>query len=300
MQEKGFKVGTHIDPFCVALDSKLVQNHPDHCIQRRTNDQNGRGRSRRRTERNRYKPATIHLPETGKEVALLDISHPEVQGQMREQIKHIVSNCGCAFINVDFTGYTIGLTNTSHDLQWHNNNLTALQLYRSAVEFLRDTIDAACLENGLRKEKVLLAGYNAISGICHGSIDINAPLLNSTFPTVGASNRVSDQWHHQRGIKHRLTRYAAHLREHNVLWQHLFGEISVDEPRPVNEVIVELTAAALSGGAVFCTDQIATFTAARAASLSKNISAYRRVSHTYRPLRGTFAPDLVPTCFDTP
>ena len=269
VQEKGFKVGTHIDPFCIALDSKLVQNHPDHCIQRQTNDQNGRGRSRKRAERNRYKPATIHLPETGKEVALLDISHPEVQGQIREQIKHIVSNCGCSFINVDFTGYTIGLTNTSHDLQWHNNNLTALQLYRSAVEFLRDTIDAACLENGSRKENVLLAGYNAISGICRGCIDINAPLLNSTFPTVSASNRVSDQWHHQRGIKHRLTRYAAHLREHNVLWQHLFGEISVDEPRPVNEVIVELTAAALSGGTVFCTDQIATFTAARAASLAK-------------------------------
>ena len=269
VQEKGFKAGVRINPFCVAVDSKLVQNHPDRCIQKQTADQKRKGRSRRRAARNGYKPATIHLPNTGKEVALLDVSHPEVQLQIREQIKHIVSDWGCSFVNVDFTGYTTGLTNTSHKLQWHDDNLTALQLYRSAVELLRDTIDAASLESDSPKEKVLLAGYNAISGICVGCIDINTPLLNSAFSTTETSNRSNDQWHHQRGIKHRLTRYAAHLREHNVLWQHLFGEISVDEPRPVNEAIVELTAAALSGGAVFCTDRIATFTPSRAASLAK-------------------------------
>lgn len=269
VQETGFKVGVRINPFCVALDSELVQNHPDRCIQKQTNSQNGKGRSRRRTAHNAYKPATIHLPDTGKEVALLDASHPEVQGQIREHIKHIVNDYGCSFINVDFTGYTTGLTNTSHDLRWHDDKLTALQLYRSAVELLRETVDTACLEDTLRKEKVLLTGYNVISSVSIGRIDINAPLLNSPFPTAGASNRASDQWHHQRGIKQRLTRYAAHLREHNVLWRHLFGEISVDEPRPVNEAIVELTAAALSGGAVFCADQIATLTPSRAASLAK-------------------------------
>ena len=268
-QETGFNAGVRINPFCVALDSKLVQNHPDRCIQKQSNDKNGKGRSRRRTTRNAYKPATIHLPDTGKEVALLDVSHPEVQGQIREQIKHIVSDYGCSFINVDFTGYTTGLTNISHDLRWHDNNLTALQLYRSAVELLRQTVDAAGLENGSSKEKVLLTGYNVISSVSLGGIDINAPLLNSPFPTAGASNRASDQWHHQRGIKHRLTRYAVHLREHNVLWRHLFGEISVDEPRPVNEAIVELTAAALSGGAVFCADRIEALTPSRAAALAK-------------------------------
>ncbi len=269
VHETGFKVGVRINPFSVALDSQFVQNHPDRCIQRQTNDKNRKKRSRRRAARNGYKPATIHLPETGKEVALLDISHPEVQGQIREQINQIVGDYKCSFINVDFTGYTIGLTNTSHDLRWHDDTLTALQLYRSAIEFLRETVDAVCLEDGSRKEKVLLTGYNAISSVSIGGIDINAPLLNSPFPAASASNRASDQWHHQRGIKHRLTRYAAHLREHNVLWRHLFGEISVDEPRPVNEVIVELTAAALSGGAVFCADRVEAFTPSRAAALAK-------------------------------
>ena len=269
VQETGFKVGVRINPFCVALDSELVQNYPDRCIQKQNNDKNGKGRSRRRTDRNGYEPATIHLPDTGNEVALLDVSHPEVQGQIREQIKHIVCNYGSSFINVDFIGYTTGLTKTSHDLRWHDDNLTALQLYRSAVELLTETVDEACLQDSSEKEKVLLTGYNAVASVSLGGIDINAPLLNSPFPTAEASNRASDQWHHQRGIKHRLTRYAAHLREHNVLWHHLFGEISVDEPRPVNEVIVELTAAALSGGAVFCADRIEAFTPARAAAFAK-------------------------------
>ena len=70
------------------------------------------------------------------------------------------------------------------------------------------------------------------------------PFLRSVgFPNVQAT-----PWHHQRGTKHRLSRYAAHLKEHNVLWGHVFGEIAIDEPRPVNEAIVEMTAAALSGG----------------------------------------------------
>ena len=269
IRAKGFKVGGRINPFCVALNSELVQNHPDYCIQRRTKDQNGKGHRRRRSARNGYEPATIHLPDTGKEVALLDVSHPEVQLRVREQIKHIVNDCGCSFINVDFTAYTTGLTNTSRDLQWHDDSLTSVQLYRLAVELLKDTIDATRLESESPKENVLLAGYNAISGVCLGNIDINAPLLNSPFRTADAANRASDQWHHQRGIKRRLTRYAAHLREHNVLWQHLFGEIAIDEPRPINEAIVEMTAAALSGGAVFCTDRIETLTAPRAASLAK-------------------------------
>ena len=270
IQAKGFKAGIRVNPFCAALDSELVQNHPDYCIQKQTKARGKKGRSRRNAARNGYEPATIHLPDTGKEVALLDVSHPEVQSRIREQIKHMVNGCGYSLVNVDFTAYTTGLTNPSHNLRWHDDSLTAVQLYRLAAQLLRDTVDASLLERVPRKENILLAGYNAISGLCLGSIAMNAPLLNSLFSaTDGASNRASDQWHHQRGTKHRLSRYAAHLREHNVLWQHLFGELTVDELRPINEVIVEMTAAALSGGAVFCADQIETLAAVRAAHLAK-------------------------------
>ncbi|RKU08859.1 hypothetical protein C6503_22380 [Candidatus Poribacteria bacterium] len=265
---KGFKTGIRVNPFALTLDSELVQNHPDYCIQEQAETRGGKRQPRKRTAHNRSKPATIHLPDTGKEVALLDVSHPEVQARVREQIKHIVSDCGYSLIDVDFTAYTIGLTNASHNLQWHDDSLTAVQLYRFAAELLRDIINEVRLENVPTKQNVMLAGYNAISDLCVGSIAVNAPLLNAPF-TGGTSNRASDQWHHQRGTKHRLSRYAAYLREHNVLWNHLFGELAVDEPRPINEAIVEMTAAALSGGTVLCADSIATLTPLRAAYLAK-------------------------------
>ena len=104
--------------------------------------------------------------------------------------------------------------------------------------------------------------------MCIGSIAVNAPLLNS-LSSGDTSNRASDQWHHQRGTKHRLSRYAAYLQEHKTLWNHLFGELAVDEPRPINEAIAEMTAAALSGGAVLCADPITTLTPSRAAYLAK-------------------------------
>ena len=269
IQTKGFKAGIRINPFCAALDSELVQKHPDYCIRKQTTARGRRGRTGRNAARNGYEPATIHLPDTGKEVALLDVSHPEVQSRIREQIKRMVDGYGYSLVNVDFTAYTTGLTNPAHNLQWHDDSLTAVELYRLGAQFLRDTVNAALLQCVPPREDVLLAGYNAISGLCIGGMAMNAPLLNTVFSTSGASNRASDQWHHQRGTKHRLSRYAAHLREHNVLWRHLFGELIIDEPRPINEVIVEVTAAALSGGAVFCTDQIETLSALRAAYLAK-------------------------------
>ena len=102
----------------------------------------------------------------------MDVSHPEVQTRIREQIKHIVSSCGYSLINVDFTAYTIGLTNASHNLRWHDDTLTAVQLYRRAAELLRDAVNEVRSENVPTKEDVFLAGYNAISDLCIGSVVI--------------------------------------------------------------------------------------------------------------------------------
>ena len=271
IQAKGFKAGIRFNPFCVVLGSELLNNHPNYFIQERTRHSGGRGRSRGRSARNGYKPATVHLPENGREVALLDVSHPEVQSRIREQVKQIVNGCGYSLINADFTAYTVGLTNASHDLRWHDSSLTSVQLYRLAGKLIQDAINEACSEStSFLKGDVLFAGYNAVPGPCLGSIGISAPLLNPSFSNASdSSNRASDMWHHQRGTKHRLSRYAAHMREHNVLWGHVFGELAVDEPRPINEAIVEMTAAALSGGAVFCADPSTTLTSSRAAYLAK-------------------------------
>ena len=269
IQAKGFKTGIRFNPFSLPPDSEFVQKHPDYCIQQPAETRRGKRQPRKRTAQNRTKPATIHLPDTGKEVALLDVSHPQIQSRIREQIKHIVSRCGYSLINVDFTAYTIGLTNDSQNLHWHNDRLTAVQLYRFAVELIKDTINEILLANLPTQQNVALVGYNAIADLCIGRIAVNAPLLNAPFSAGGTSSRASDQWHHQRGTKHRLSRYAAYLREHNVLWNHLFGELAVDEPRPINEAIAEMTAAAFSGGSVLCADPITTLKPLRAAYLAK-------------------------------
>ena len=269
IQTKGFRTAVRINPFCAAPDSALVQKHPDYCIQEAVVARNGRRKSRRHSGRSDYKPATTHLPEGSTEVALLDVSHPKVRQHIGKQIKQIINEYGCSLINVDFTAYTTVLTNNEHNLRWHDKTLTSVELYRLAGELLRDAIEEARSENTSADKEVFLAGYNAVTGPCLGNIALNAPLLNPPFSSTATSNRINDPWHHPRGTKHRLSRYAAHIREHNSLWQHVFGELTVGEPRPVNEVIVEMTAAALSGGAVFCSDQLTALTASRAADLAR-------------------------------
>ena len=270
IREKGFKAGIRINPFCATLDSELVRKYPNYCIQEKVAARRGRERTRRHSGRSGYKPATTHLPENSVEVALLDVSHPDVQRHIRENIKRIVNRYGCSLINVDFTAYTTGLTNGSDNLRWHDQTLTSVQLYRLAGELLTNAVNEAHSGNTSTDGEVLLAGYNAIPGPCLGNILLNAPLLNPPFSNIGAvSNRTNDPWHHPRGTKQRLSRYAAHIREHNILWRHVFGELAVDEPRPINEAVVEMTAAALSGGAVFCTDRLTTLASSRAAHLSR-------------------------------
>lgn len=265
VRAKGFKAGIQFNPFCVALESELVKSHPEYFIQQQ-NASGGRRRYGRGQGRRALKPATVHLPESGREVVLLDVSHPEVRSRIQEQVSQMVGTYGYSLLNVDFTAYTIGLTNATANLSWYDNDLTAVQLYDLAGTLLRDAIEAAKGENTLSAADVRLAGYNAVPGPCIGLLDMNSPLLDAS---VMDSSRESDSWHHQRGTKHRLSRYAAHLRELNVLWGHVFGAVGVDEPRPINEVIVALTAAALSGGTVLCTDKWATLASVRAEYLSK-------------------------------
>lgn len=268
IQEKGFKAGTRIDPFCAALDSELVQKHPDYCLQvsnpvvraRPAPRQRNRARTTKRYNsekgRNQFRPASIHLPGSGKEVALLDVSHPDAQAYIRKQIKQIVDEWGYGLIKADFSSYTTGMMFSTHNLKWHDSSLTSAQLYRQAIQLLKDAVSET-------EKEVLLAGYNLIAGPGVGSFPLNFPLLRHK-PT-----NESDAWHHQKGTKHRLSRQAAQLREHNTLWSQVFGELSVDEPRPINEAIVEMTAAALSGGAIFCADNLATLKPTRAKFLTK-------------------------------
>lgn len=258
---KGFKAAIRINPFCATLDSELIQQHPECCFQVVEPNRKGRRSSRRATS-GRPGGKKVLLPGSGTpEVALLDVSHPETQAHIRRQIKRIIAEWGCELIQVDFSGYTTVLT-SPHHLKWHDNSLTSVQLYRLAVQVLKDAVAAVAPRE--KAADVLLASHNLVAGPCIGSFALNRPVASS-----GDYGADTVNWHRQNGTKHRISQAALHHSEHNRLWSHIFGELRVDEPRPVNEAIVEITAAAFSGGAVFCADSLATLKPHRAELLAK-------------------------------
>ncbi len=276
---KGFKAAIRINPFCAALDSELLQRYPDCCLQvlepdgkrffRPTggNKRGGAGRQHNRPNRgsdarSRNAPTAVLLPGSGNaKVALLDVSHPDAQAHVRLQVQRIVAEWGCELIQADFSAYTTVLS-SPHNVTWYDNTLTSVQLYRLAVQVLKEAVADASPTT-----EVLLAGYNVIAAPCIGSFALNSPLAGQVAGADAANE--SRPWHHPNGTKHRMSRYAIHQSEHNTLWNHVFGELAVDEPRPVNEAIVEMTAAAISGGAVFCSDSLATLKPYRAELLAK-------------------------------
>ncbi len=134
--------------------------------------------------------------------------------------------------------------------------MTSAQLYRLAVRLLKEAAEAT-------ENEVVLAGYNVVESVSIGSFALNYPLVRQKY----VDN--SDTWHQQNGTKHRFSRYVGHLNAHKTLWHHAYGDLIVDEPRPINEAIVEMTAAALSGAAVSCTNTPTTFSTPRAKLVAK-------------------------------
>ena len=236
---KGFKAAIRVNPFSVARNSELLRKHPDSCLQRRRTSSRAMKRE---------------------DVALLDVSHPKAQAHIRQQLQQFIAEWGCELIQVDFSAYTTVLT-SPHNVTWHDKALTSVQLYRLAVQVLKEAVaeaTAAC------QTEVLLEGRNLVAAPCIGSFALNCPM-----PSVGAQGADTVNWHRQIGTKHRVSQSALHYSEHNTLWNHVFGELRVDEPRPINEAIVEITAAAFSGGAVFCADSLVTLKPHRAELLAK-------------------------------
>ena len=219
----GFKAGICIDPFEVAHNSAWVQKQPAACLQ--TGD----------------KPAEVHLPHKGQAVAILDVSHPAAQTHVREMIRCIIDEWEYDLIKVDLSSYTNGMMSIAAQTNWHDSSLTSTELYRLAVRLLQEAVDET-------EGHGVLAGYNLIESGSIGTFAINYPM-----PRQRGSYQ-SDMWHQQNGVKHRLSRYASHLSAHNTLWHYVYGELTVDEPRPINEAIVEMTAAALSGAATLYAD----------------------------------------------
>ena len=252
---KGLKAGICIDPFAIEPNSKLLQKHPSACLRTTNQEQEataeGDGSSDVVAE-----TIEVHLPARETALAILDVSHPEAQKHIKKVIKQVIDEWGYDLITADFSSYTSGMMSVATNVTWHDNSLTSTELYRQAVRLLTESVNAA-------KKDVILAGYNLIESVSIGSFAFNYPLL------CQKSACDSEAWHQQNGIKHRISRYAGYLNAHNILWKNAYGNLDVDEPRPVNEAIVEMTATALSGAAAVCANTPTAFSSHRAELIAK-------------------------------
>lgn len=255
IQANGFKTSICIDPFGIDRNSELVKKHPEACLRSKNTEQT-QSKDRKTKSGSLDKPVEVHLPNKKDPLAILDVSHPETQKHVQKVFKQLVDEWGYDFITVDLSSYTSGMMVVAPNVGWHDSSLTSTELYHLAVRLLTDAVEAT-------ENEVMLAGYNVVESVCIGHLPLNYPLLHQK------SVDNSETWHQQNGTKHRLSRYAGHLSAHKTLWNHVYGDISVDEPRPVNEAIVEMTAAALSGATVLCANTPTTLSKSRAELVAK-------------------------------
>lgn len=262
----GFKASICIDPFAIHSKSKLTKKYPTVCLRTHkpvvTKTKKDRKQSGEVND-----PVEVHLPGRKTALAILDVSHPEVQKYIKRKIKKIVDEWGYDLIKVDLSSYTSGMMSVAPNVTWYEDSLTSTELYQLALRLLTEAIDS--IDND-----VVLSGYNLIDSVGIGSVPINYPLLSHKYV------HTTDSWHQQNGMKHKLSRYAAYLNEHNILWSNAYGDLAVDVPRPVNEAIVEMTAAALSGSAAYCINNPEVFSQQRAELVAKifPISQYSATS----------------------
>ncbi len=252
---KGFKASICIDPFGIAQNSELVQKHPEACLRSKNAEQTP-SEDGKSSNSSVDEPVEVHLPGRGTPLAILDVSHPKAQTHVQQVIKQLVDEWGYDIIKVDLSSYTSGMMAVAPNVTWSDSSLTSTELYRLAVRLLAEAVEAT-------QKDVILAGYNAIESVSIGNFLLNYPLFRQKHVDS------SDTWHQQNGTKHRLTRYAGHLNAHKTLWHQVFGDLVVDEPRPVNEAIVEMTAAALSGATVSCANTPTSFSIPRAELIAK-------------------------------
>ena len=238
IRAKGLKTGIRFDPFSVAADSNLIKRHPEYFLKNRDD-----------------KPATVTL-EDGTTVALLDVSQREARANIQKRLRQIVDEWGCDLIKVNLLSYTIGPLAEFGDFVWHDKSLTSVELYRLGIQLLNQVI-------GESPREVLLEGHNTCSTPSIGGFSLNYPLATD------GDHLVSGLWNDSRGLKHIISAHAAYMSMHNTAWTNEFGAITINEPRPMNEVIVALTAAALSGGIMTCADEFSSLSPARAELLAK-------------------------------
>jgi hypothetical protein len=171
-------------------------------------------------------------------------------------MQQIIGEWGYDLVKADLLGYAMGPMSDLGNFVWHNQSLTAVELYRTGIALLNQIIQES-------QKHVLLTACNT----CHGP-SIGGFPLNEVLPNYGGQIG-KELWHSKTGVKQLMNAYATYAAVHDTAWTNEFGCLTIDEPLPLNEALVVLTAAALSGGVVTCGDDPTTLKSARAELLAK-------------------------------
>ena len=222
------------------VSSQLLRTRPEYFLQ----------------ERGKKKPAFIVLPEDGREVALLDVSQPGAQAHIRENTQKLIDEWGYDLVKADLLAYAIGPLAELNNFVAHNSSLTAVELYRLGVQLLNQIIDD-------NEKEVVLAACNTCRGPSIGDF-----VLNET--SSGYGGYIGEgSWESPQGLKPIVNTHAAHLPMYGNAWTNEFGTLSINEPLPLNEALIAMTMAGMSGGVVTCGDDFTTLKPERAELLAK-------------------------------
>ena len=239
IHDQGFRSSIHLTPYYVSVSSSLV----DQCRRFLVYDKHSR-------------LVELEVPEQDEPVALLDPSHPEAQAYLREMFETVSEQWQYDLITVDLLGYTHGASTSNSTPRYHRAGLTSAEIYRLALQVALETI-------GKLDRPTQLFPH---CGGCATGLDM---LPVSTINPSIAAEEVIPAWETRMGIRQRVRSWAARQYLNGTVSANDVGVLRLAQPRPINEVLIALTASLFSGGLLTLGDEWSSLEKGRLEILSR-------------------------------
>ena len=208
----GLKFGLGIMPFCVSSNSEMVETHPEYFLH------DGQGRL-----------AEIHLHDIDAKVVLFDVSHPDAQREIEQNIKTVIEEWDIDVLKADMLAYLIGPIGNSGGFIWHDKTLTSIELYRLGIDLIKRWVSQSV---GRIEFTVCNMPYMPSIGV----INQSQVLLNQQKQTA---KYVWEDWAE---IKQLINGAITNSMFDGITGIGVLGPLTVDEQyQPLNEAIIVAT-----------------------------------------------------------
>ena len=245
IHQKGLKAGICIAPFCGDEGLHIIKEHPEYML----HDSEGN--------------LVLVEQEDNSRIAFFDPSHQGTQEYIRNRITPIIDDWGYDLIKVDLLSYRSSMA--TGEVVYHDNSLTSVQAYRLAINLLAEHTEAS-------ERDAILLPYCSYDGA-------NIGIFKSSCVSAAHPCKIATQlWEDDVGSKELTRGWASRLHLHDTIWTNDFGPILLKDSLPLNEALVVVTAAALSGGIVFAGDDLINLSAERADILAKMFPLYGKAA----------------------